>query len=226
MTSALFAYPDKARREGKPAVPKNSIYAKARPTRRIRDLFVAQVDQIHWPYWLKPDTINLPATPRAPLINILALHLRTDDLDYAILACIDKAIPAPVIFELSHNGRCRTVAAYKRPSEADHAKWVVGDYFATDWLPADAPRSPLPVALDLAALYEQMLQSMIPWPARPGEALRDHVERVARVRQLERQCDQVEKAMKRERQTNRKFEWFDQLREIKRELTRLTTGDG
>ena len=61
------------------------------------------------------------------------------------------------------------MAAYKRPSEADSAKWVVGDYFATDWQPADSERSPLPVSLDLAGLYEQLLRRLMPLTEAPSE---------------------------------------------------------
>ena len=40
-------------------------------------------------------------------------------------------------------GKRMAVAAFKRPSEADSTKWVVSEYFATDWAPDDAPRRPL-----------------------------------------------------------------------------------
>ena len=69
------------------------------------------------------------------------------------------------------------VQQYKRPSEADSSKCVVGDYFSTDWLPADTARSPLPVALNLAGLYEQMLRRLMPIAARPGESVQALAER-------------------------------------------------
>ena len=54
---------------------------------------------------------------------------------------MDQAIAFPILFEITvptsgtatssgrAHARIRTSAAYKRPSEADSAKWVVGDYF-------------------------------------------------------------------------------------------------
>lgn len=222
MTPGLFAYPDKARRQGRPAVPKNAIYAQAKPTRRVRDLFVAQIDQIRWPYWLKPDTVNLPATAHVPVINILTLELRTDELDPAVLTCIDKAIPAPVIFELSSHGRCKTVAAHKRPSEADSSKWVTGEYFSSTWLPADTPRLPLPVALNLGSLYEQLLRTLMPISTRPGESLADQAHRATRIAVLQRQCQQVQSKLRREKQFNRKVEINAQLRAAQNELADLS----
>ena len=88
------------------------------------------------------------------------------DLTEDILNCIDNAIAFPIFFEVtapaSKGDRVKVITAYKRPSEADAAKWVVGDYFATNWLPADTTRSPLPVALNLASLDEQMLRQLMP----------------------------------------------------------------
>ena len=225
VTAGLFAYPQQARRQGRTTVPKSHIYAQAKPTRRVQRLFVAQIDQIRWPYWLKPDTLNLPAAQSVPVINILALDLRTDDPDPAVLACIDKAIPAPVIFELSFNSRCKAVAAHKRPSEAapgNPSKWVTGEYFGSGWFPADAPRSPLPVALNLGSLYEQLLRTLMPITARPGESLPDQAHRATRIAVLKRQCQQIESRLRREKQFNRKVEINTQLRSAQTELAELS----
>jgi hypothetical protein len=43
-------------------------------------------------------------------------------------------------------------------------------------------RQPLPIALDLHSLYEQLLRSLLPQAARPGESLPEQVERLTRLR--------------------------------------------
>ena len=78
-----------------------------------------------------------------------------------LLRAIDRAIPFPLIFELTWSGKQKAVAAFKRPSEADSNKWVVSEYFGTEWVPENAPRLPLPVALNLGALYEQLLTQIM-----------------------------------------------------------------
>jgi hypothetical protein len=88
-----------------------------------------------------------------------------------VLRAIDRAIPLPIVFQLHHGQRTRMVAAYKRPSAAEAGKWVIDSYFAGAWQPADAARVPLPIALDLHSLYEQLLRSLLPQAARPGESL-------------------------------------------------------
>ena len=180
MSSPLFAYPAQATFNR--MVPKSKIYEHAKPSRRVRECFVAEVEQIIWKYKLAPETINLPARPGVPEIQIFAIHLRTEELSEAVLRTIDKAIAFPIFFELLNGQRIKSSAAYKRPSEADSAKWVVDGYFETDWMSTEEPRSPLPVALDLAGLYEQMLRRHIPLPTRKGETLKGHVERVNAIR--------------------------------------------
>ena len=55
----MFAYPQQA--EVNRQVPKNKIYAHAKPGRSIRDRFVSQVAEIIWKYKLAPETVNVPA---------------------------------------------------------------------------------------------------------------------------------------------------------------------
>jgi hypothetical protein len=221
MTVALFAYPQQAGVHR--PVPKNKIYAHARPPRRIKDTFAAQIEQIVWAYKLAPETVNLPARPGVPEIQVFHLTLKSGELAEAVLRTIDKAIPLPVIYEVIYAGRTKSTAAYKRPSEADSTKWVVSEYLETGWLPLDTPREPLPVALDLAKLYEGILRRHVEIPARPGESLQEHVDRVIAIRAKQRECSRLEAQMQREKQFNRKVELNRRLRELAADLDRLKT---
>ncbi len=219
MTSTLFAYPEQAAFER--VLPKSKIYEHAKPSRAVRDRFVAEVEQIVWQYKLAPETINLPARPGVPEIQVFGITQKTEVLSEAVLRCIDKAIHFPIIFELTHNQRLKTVAAYKRPSDADASGWVVDLYFETEWKPAASRRIPLPVALDLAGLYERVLSLHIAFKQREGESLRELVERVRAIRLREKECGNLELLLKREVQFNRKVELNAQIRGIKSELKSL-----
>jgi len=204
-------------------LPKEKIYTYANPSRAVRNNFVSQVQKIVWQYKLAPETINLPARSKVPEIQIFDIHLKEGDLDEAVLRCIDKAIPFPIFYRLMFQERFKVMAAYKRPSEADAAKWVVDGYYATDWLSPGQYLTALPVALDLAALYEQMLRQLMPLPPRQGETLRAQAERIDAVFQKQKECRKLETRMQREKQFNRKVELNIQLRELKQELEQLTT---
>lgn len=220
MSQALFMYPRQAL-FGR-VLPKNKIYQHVTPSAALKALFVQQVDQIVWQYKLAPETINLPAKPAVPEIQIFDISLKTPELNEDVLRCIDKAIPFPIFYQLHYAHRIQTIAAYKRPSEADSEKWVIDGYFASDWQATDAERQSLPVALDLPGLYEQMLRQLLPLSAHEHETLRAQVERLAEWRSKQNEYQKLQVRLNKEKQFNRKVEINAQLRRIKTELDQLS----
>ena len=228
----MFAYPKQA--EFNHAVPKNKIYGHAKASRAIRERFVSQVSEIVWKYKLAPETVNLPAKQPVHEIQVFEILLKTGELAEDVLRTMDKAIPSLLFFELTFESRVRFAAAYKRPNEANSQKNVVEAYFETPWQPAGQVRPKLPVALDLAGLYEQMLHfhmknwHMLGTPMalapRPGEGLQAMADRASLIRTKENECRQLEGRIKKEIQFNRKVELNSSLRAHRAELDQLWGG--
>ncbi len=82
--------------------------------------------------------------------------------------------------------------------------------------------SRLPVALDLASLYEHLIRRHVPLPPRSGESLRDHVARYTAIRTIEKECQQMEARLNREKQFNRKVEINATLRTLRQEVDALS----
>lgn len=224
-------------------IPKNKIYEHAGANTALKDLFVREVDQIVWSHKLAPETVNLAATKQVAEIQVFRVSARTATLDNDVLRAIDKAIPFPLIFEVAHGGRVRLTAAYKRPSEADSARWVVVDYFQGDWLPEDAARAPLPVALNMGAMYERLLEPLVAGqtarlvpgmgearqtPFTPAEAERpvSLEERIAQAEAIERQAREVERIktrLGREKQFNKRVAINAELRAANETLKRISS---
>ncbi len=217
---ALFSFPAQAKVAR--VVPKNKIYEHGPVSSALRDMFVRQVEQITWAYKLAPETINLPARGGMAEVQVFDISQKTAELDEDVLRAIDRAIPLPIIFQLHHEQRTRMVAAFKRPSEADASKWVIDGYFAGAWLAADAERQPLPVALDLYGLYEQLLRSLLPNSARLGESLPEQLERLNRLRCVHSEHAKLEARLHKEKQFNRKVVLNAQLRKIQNEIAELS----
>lgn len=218
--SALIAFPKQAA-FGR-VLPKNKIYEHSGANTRVKDLFVKQVEQIVWQYKLAPETLHLPARPGVPEIQIFSIQLKTQELDGDVLRCIDGAIPFPIVFELTFDGRTQVTAAYKRPNESDASRWVLSDYFATDWVPGDCERTAMPVALHLGGLYEQLLHRLIPLPTRPQETLTALVARVEQAQAKQRELDKTTARLAKEKQFNRKVEINATVRQLKSELESLS----
>jgi hypothetical protein len=218
---ALFAWPSKAA-VARP-VAKAKIYAHAKPTVALRALLVEQIESITWAYKLAPETINLPAKPDVPEIEVFEIALKLPDVSHSVLRCIDKAMPRPILFVLRHNGHSQPIAAYKRPSDAASDQWVLGDYHAAPWQKDDLPRSSLPVALDLHGLYEQLFRQHLTAPARAGESLRDQLDRLSLLSAKQAAAAKLETRLAQEKQFNRKIEINAQLRTIRTELHALAS---
>lgn len=224
-------------------VPKNRILQLAKAGAALKAHFVSDVEQIVWACKLAPETLNLAATPAVAEIQVLRITQKRAELDADVLQCIERVIPFPLIFELAHEGRMRTVAAYKRPSEADRMRWVVSRHFHGGWQAETAPRMPLPLALDLAALYEHLLRPLLdgqvsaltaalPCLEMPGAyavgtptALRPTLEQrialadaiAASMKAIER----IEARLGREKQFNKRVAINAELRDAKQQLQRL-----
>lgn len=219
LNGAFISYPRQANFGRN--LPKNKIYEHSGANTRLKDLFVEQVEQITWQYKLAPETINLPAKPGVPEIQVFAILLKTPELHLDVLRCIDGAVQFPIVFELTFDGRTQVIAAYKRPNESDASRWVLSDYFATRWVPSDSQRAPMPLALDLSGLYEQMLHRLIPLPAREQEGLADLIARVEQVASKQREVDKMASRLAKEKQFNHKVEINATLRKLKTELEQL-----
>lgn len=217
--TAFFEYPNAAS-FGR-VLPKTKVYEHAKAGTKLRQLFVDQVDQIVWQYKLAPETINLSATKSVSEIQVFWIRLRGAELDEDVLRAIDKAIAFPIIFELAHAGKRKAIAAYKRPSEADSAKWVVSEYFGTEWEVEDNPRQPLPAALNLGALYDKLLSELIPAASGTEEPVAKRVERMEAVRAKQREAERIKARLAREKQFNKRVAINAELRAVAKELKRL-----
>jgi hypothetical protein len=217
--SACFAYPEAAR-YGR-VVAKSRIYQHARVGKKLRQAFVDQVDRIVWRYKLAPETINLSATTDVAEIQVFTVELRGKELDEAVLRSIDRAIAFPVLFELTFDGERKFVAAYKRRNESDRAKWVISEYFESDWEAEEALRASLPRTLNLEGLYEQLLSRLLPEDASLKEPLYKRVERLEVIRAKQREVERIKALLAKEKQFNKRVQINAQLRNVTKELKRL-----
>jgi hypothetical protein len=217
--SVLIEFPKQA--EFGRVLPKSKIYEHASPSSKVKELFIQSVGKIIWSYKLSPETVNLPAKNEVQEIQIFTVILKTEKLKYEVLQTIDKAILSPIIFALTFKGKTRYVAAYKRPSEADKNKWVVSNYFETEWMKNDSNKIELPITLNLTALYHEIFKKIIPLPAKQEEPIAEHVFRAEQLQIKEREADKVKARIKKEKQFNRKVEINATLKNLQSEIEEL-----
>lgn len=218
----LFEYPKKA--EFGRIVPKSKIYERAKPSTKLRNQFVAELGQIVWKCKLAQETINLPPRSGVTEIQVFSLAARTSELSEAVLRCVDKTIPSPVVYEISFEEKVKVVVAYKRQSDSTPDEWVVDLYFESEWFPSNAKRKPLPVVLDMGSLYEAFICELIPYPSKHDESLRELVERMGTLYSKKSESEKLRRKIEAEKQFNRKVELNSQLNELVKQIDCLSSG--
>lgn len=207
MSAPLYRWPAAA--EFGRVVPKTKFYEHAIISAAARDKFVSEVQRISWAYKLADGTVHLRGDDTVPEIQVFTIAAKDNDVSDDVLTAIDRAIPFPIIFEISRAaGSTRMVASYK---QLDGPTPRLSAYFTTEWHASDAPRAPLPPALDLPGLYSGLLTPILPLVTRPGEGLPAAIGRIDQTRKLERDVAALEKKLRNEPQFNRKVELRRQL---------------
>ena len=217
----MFSYPPQS--VFNRVLPKSKIYAHAKPGRAVKDLFVSRIGEIVWKHKLSPETLKLPARRGITEIQVFEIALKSGECEPVLLRTIDKAIPFPILFQLTHEDRIRFAASYKRPSDADASQWVIEASFVLPWQAAADERTPLPVALDLAALYDQLVRNHIPLVPRTGEYVREQIARHLAIESKQRESQNLSKRLAKESQFSRKVEINQKLRLIRNELNQLVS---
>lgn len=198
---------------------KEKFYEHGSVSSAVREMFVTDVQRVTWAHKLAEETINLTGTTAVPEIEIFELDCKADDVADAVLTAIDKAVPNPIIFEITRerSGRreVRMVTAHKARSSG---RSKVHCYYSTQWMPADAERSALPTAISLPALYVALLAPLIPINVRPGEEVSEVSDRVQSVRRLQREIAGLERKIRSEPQLNRRVDLRRMLKTKQAEL--------
>lgn len=239
----LYHYPSTAKVDK--TIPKNKFYQRGSANHRIERLFVEQVDSIRWAYKLSPQTINLIESDTVKEIQIFSIVSRVERLDTEVLQFIDKVIPSPIIFEIVFEDKIKVTANYKRQSQADSQKFVLGKYYATDWQDL-TQREDLPIVFGIADLYEYFIEQLLIHTNKTTNKTSSNVflspnvganlstthqkiasieEKIAHTEKLAlltKQINELQKRIYKEKQFNRQVEMNLQLQTLQKQLKDLT----
>ena len=231
----LYRYPSTAKVDK--LIPKNKFYQQGNANHRIERLFVEQVESIRWAYKLSPQTINLSDSDTVREIQIFSIISRVESIDNEVLQFIDKLIPSPIIFEIVFEDKIKVIATYKRQSQADSQKVVLGKYYATDWQDP-TQREDLPIVFGIADLYEYFIERLLlatneaspnvvlipnietnlSKTTRKIDSIEEKIAHAEKVALLTKQINELQKRIYKEKQFNRQVEMNLQLQMLQKQL--------
>ncbi len=204
-------------------IAKAKIFQQAGASRAVKALFQQQLERIRCCYEITEQSTNLKASQAVPKLLIIELQLTQTPLDKKVLHIIDKAFSVPLIFELCFASRLCYTACYRRRNVADQSKWVLSGYFQSDWISKQTPKEPVPVALDLESLYEQLIQYLVPLSIRANETMEAFITRAETIRGFQEQARALlKKTENKKLQYNRRVEYHAEQRALERQIRALT----
>ncbi|MGP5032990.1 DUF4391 domain-containing protein [Glutamicibacter arilaitensis] len=215
MVDLLFEWPENAAVGTR--IPKERFCSQGSVPAGTKNKFVSEIARITWTHKLSVDTVNVPGLDDLAEIDVFRIDTKDGELSDSVLTAIDKAIPRPIIFEVtrptaklgSGNGVIRMAAAHKQLVSGSPK---LSRYYSTGWMSLTQKRSALPTAINLQVLYAALIDPLTPVEIQPGESMSEVAERFEAIRRLDREIAALERKIRTERQFNRKVEFRRQLK--------------
>ena len=91
----------------------------------------------------------------------------------------------------------------------------------SDWVPQITERAPLPVAINMGSVYDQILTMLMPIEAEADEGIVIQFERVDAILAVEREIKRLEAKLRRETQFNIKIDLHGKLKDAQALLHKL-----
>lgn len=168
---------------------------------------------------LSSDTLNLPAKGKVKEIYVFDIELSSKTIPALFISALDKAINLHTIFVLHYDRKEMFYGAYKERTE----KGVkIAKYYGTNWKDQSEQ---IIVPLDVTSLdeiYKAMICTLIPLDALDEENTSDFVARYEQVTKLKKEIDKLQHHVDAEKQSKKRFELNEQLKQMKTDLQQLT----
>ena len=170
---------------------------------------------------LSNDTMNFTDTGTVKEIYIFTISLADKNIPSLFISALDKAINLNTFFVLEVADEYCFYGAYKEKTE----KGVkLGKYYQTEWKKS-AEKTSLPIDVkNLDDVYTFLIDELIPITARKEENTADFVNRYGEILRLKKEIEKLQKQVDTEKQSKKRFELNDKLKELIKELNKLNEG--
>lgn len=197
-------------------IQKQKFYENIDISPALKRVFVEQIKTVYWRNKLAADTINVAAGEQVLEIEVFEVRLTQYRLDEAVLRQIDQEIPYHILFVLTCEDKVQAWIGYKEAAESRKNAFKVSGYYHTDWVPEGELTFRLD-GLNMDAVYENLVRQIAgdALGKEQGESLKDSVAREEQKQQLEKEIAALERRMRTERQSRKKWELHQKILELK-----------
>lgn len=186
-------------------LPKKAIYEKFQLKSTQRDCFDTDISKMTLVNVISQSTVPaLQPGEKVTAIYVVDVVLKTPDYDPKNIALLSNLIPQKMLFALRYDGKMQ-LAIY-------HTKLICGNWMAED----DAELALSVTTLD--AVWDNWVRSVGDIEVEEGKTLTEQIAIDEERAKLLRQIETLEKKVRAEKQPRRKFELYQQVQELKKQL--------
>lgn len=171
---------------------------------------------------LSNETLNFTAAGSVKEIYVFTLTLSQKIVPSLFISALDKAINLHTFFVLQVGEEYCFYGAYKEKTE----KGVkLGKYYQTEWVNINEVKSLPLIVKTLDDVYTFLIDELIPITARSKESTVEFVNRYDEILRLNREIEKLQKQVDAEKQSKKRFELNDRLKELKAKMLILSNGE-
>jgi len=198
-------------------IPKNAF--ESFTNQKQKRIFIDDIDKIKWVNKIAKDTVNLEGKD-VQEIQVFDIQLKKTDNIKDILEVIDKAIPYQIVFVLTFGDELMISTAKKHIHPTNEDKSIIDWIFSTKWFAVSEQKYQFNLKQNLDFVYADFCQQLTEIK-QENKSIDEIVKFNAQIKDLERQIQQLENKIKKEKQFNIRLSLHLELQGLKEKLLKL-----
>ena len=202
-------------------IPKTKFYEHIELGRKIKDSFVKDIDSIIWANKIAPSTVNIAAGEKVTEIQAFRIILKQSDFNKDVLKTIDEQIPYHILFIICYRDKEQAWIGYKEQSGSESRAFKVDSYYHTAWQKPEELELAIE-GLNMDAVYEsfvkQIFAASVPIQWDDYLSAKENTAKIEERKKLQKQIEKLERQLRKETQPRKKFELFQSINTLKKEL--------
>ena len=187
-------------------LPKKAIYSKFELKLAQRDHFDADISRIEIVNMVSSNTVpGLKEGERVKEFYVLLVTLKQEEYDEKNIMLLSKLIKQHMVFALAYQERVRLAVVHEK-------------LFATDWEPLADALLPL-MGFDMDKVWENIVMAIGHFEVMEGVTIEEQITIDGEKQKVIKQIETLEKKVRLEKQPRRKLELFEQLQELKKQVS-------
>lgn len=201
-------------------VPKNAFYQFMGVNTSIKQHFVNDVDRIIWLYKLAPSTLHVEDGQTVHEITFFVVSLKSQQCPKDLFLFIDENMPRHIVFLLSYADRYQFNINYKLWIDPNKGMFRIVESYVSPWISQEELQLSI-YGLSMDQIYTHFVGQISGIGNHSTSDLQKIIELKKQVAQKDKQCEALQKKIRKEVQLNRKMQLNGQARQLRQEIEAL-----